>query len=158
MSTFLRIAQESDIPDLVELMSEFYAESQYSLDRFWASRSFTQLLKNPARGGAWVAHDGRDAMGYVVLTTRHSMEYGGLDGFIDDFFVRPRYRRHGLGTSLLGALIEHCRRHDVLAVHVEVGLDNAAAQAVYRRFGLAESGRQLLTARILKEKHAGSDP
>ena len=144
----VRSAANNDIPVLVELMREFYAESKYSLDGDWAVRSFNQLLRSTDRGTAWISFRGSDPAGYVVLTTRHSMESGGLDGFVDDLFVRPAFRRHGVGTSLLTELFRECSKRRVLAVHVEVGSDNAAAQALCRRFGLSNNGRQLFTARV----------
>ncbi|HEX8071599.1 MAG TPA: GNAT family N-acetyltransferase [Pyrinomonadaceae bacterium] len=145
-----RSADEGDISVLVDLMQEFYAEAGYALDRRWASASFAALLKDRARGAVWlVACDGAPA-GYVVLTIRFSMEFGGLDAFIDDLFVRAAYRRRGAGRAALRALFDECARLGVRAVHVEVGHDNAAAQALYASYGLAPGGdgRQMLTVRL----------
>jgi GNAT superfamily N-acetyltransferase len=138
-----------DVPLLVELMEEFYAEAAYPLDRRWASEAFAALLRDEGRGVVWILLHGAQAGGYVVLTVRFSMEVGGLDGFVDDLFVRPRHRRRGLGRAALGALFEECDRRNLLAVHVEVGRGNAAAKALYEAFGLRPRGddRQLLTVR-----------
>ena len=83
-----------------------------------------------------------------MLTIRFSMEYGGLDGFIDDLFVRPAHRRQGLGIAALKALFAECERRSVLAVHVEAGRDNVAAMALYGSYGLRDNGRQMLTVRL----------
>lgn len=148
MSVVVRSAAKNDIPVLVELMREFYAESKYKLDGDWAVRSFNELLQSPDRGAAWIGFRGSDPTGYVVLTTRHSMESGGLDGFVDDLFVRPAFRRHAVGTALLTEVFRECSKRGVLAVHIEVGSDNAAVQALCRRFGLSNNGRQVFTARV----------
>jgi ribosomal protein S18 acetylase RimI-like enzyme len=144
-----RRATPEDIPCLVDMMARFYAESGFLLNRDWASASFAALLGD-VRGAAWIASHHDDPAGYVVLTLRHSMEYGGLDGFIDDLYVRPDRRRRGLGRAMLEALFAECRRRNVLALHVEAGQDNVAAQALYRSFGLGvlDDARQLLTARF----------
>jgi GNAT superfamily N-acetyltransferase len=78
------------------------------------------------------------------------MEYGGLDGWVDDLFVRPAFRRHGLARAALEALIAECERRGVLALHVEVGRENDAARPLYERFGLAprEDDRVTLTRRL----------
>jgi ribosomal protein S18 acetylase RimI-like enzyme len=157
MPAVVRSAEKNDISALVDLMSEFNAESNYSLDRAWATRSFTQLLKDSARGGAWICFSDAVPAGYVVLTTRHSMEFGGLDGFIDDLFVRPKFRRTGVGTSLLERLFDESRRRGVLAVHVAVDPNNAAGQGLYNRFGLSSNGLQLLTVRIEGDNARGFD-
>jgi ribosomal protein S18 acetylase RimI-like enzyme len=147
-SPIVREAQTADIPALVSLMADFYAESNYRLDPDWARASFHRLLAGNDRGSAWIAFCGDAAAGYVVLTTRHSMEFGGPDGFIDDLFVRPAFRRAGIATTLLERLFDDCRQRGMLALHVEVGAENSAAQALYERFGLSSDGRQHLTARL----------
>jgi GNAT superfamily N-acetyltransferase len=139
-------ASSVDIPALVGLMREFYAEAGHALDDDWAASSFSALLGDPARGMAWIVKVDSVPAGHAVLTFRHSMEFGGLDAFVDDLFVRPGHRRRGLGRSLLAELFDECRRRGVLAVHVEAGEGNAAARSLYASFGMRDRGRLLLTA------------
>lgn len=143
-------ASSNDIPVLVDLMEEFYAEANYTLDRDWASASFCSLLKDDSLGAVWIVFNDSEPAGHVVLTIRFSMEYGGLDAFIDDLFVRPSYRRRGVGRAALRALFDECERRNVLAVHVEVAHDNAVAQALYRSYGLKpySEDRQMLGVRL----------
>jgi ribosomal protein S18 acetylase RimI-like enzyme len=145
-----RRATAEDMPLLVEMMREFYAESGFSLDSQWATDSFSALLADDSKGAAWLVFKDSRPAGYVVLTLRHSMEYGGSDAFIDDLYVRPDLRRHGLGREALNALFAECEQRGVHAVHVEAGRDNVAAQKLYRSFGLGvpDAARQLLTVRI----------
>jgi len=147
MTTATRKATLDDIPALVDMMQEFYAEADYSLDRQWAAASFSALLRDDSLGVVWIIADDSEPAGYVVLTVRFSMEYGGLDAFIDDLFIRPEWRRRGLGRAALRALFDECKRRQVLAVHVEVGHDNVAAKALYYSYGLklGADGRQRLT-------------
>jgi len=148
--TTIEQARAADIPALVELMSQFYAESNYPLDREWAAASFTQLLRDETRGAAWIARSGADVIGHVVLVLRHSMEFGGVAGVIDDLFVRPQFRRQGVGAALLSALFDECRKLHVAAVHVEVDPGNIAATTLYRAFGLRghSTERQTLTVQV----------
>ncbi len=121
-------------------MEEFYAESDYALDRRWAERSFGVLLRSPALGAAWLVRQSDVAVCHVVLTVRFSMEYGGTAAFIDDLFVRPAHRRRGAATAALTAVFVECRARSALALQVEVGQDNAAANGLYSRFGLVVGG------------------
>ena len=59
MRTTIERAGLADIPALVELMSQFYAESSYALDREWAEASFKRLLREEARGAIWIARLGK---------------------------------------------------------------------------------------------------
>ena len=140
-------ATPNDIVELVVLMEAFYAESGYTLDRAWARRSFERLIDNPDLGVTWVVRQGHSVVGHVVLTQRFSMEYGGIDAFVDDLYIDPVHRRRGAGHAALSAVVAECRRRGVLALHVEVGQDNSAANALYARWGLLAhtDGRLTLT-------------
>jgi len=150
-------AGAADIPALIDLMSEFYAESNYALDRKWAEASFRRLLADETRGAAWLARQGAEPAGHVVLTLRHSMEFGGLAGVIDDLYVRPACRRQRVGFTLMSTLVEACRSLCVAAIHVEVGPDNVEALALYSSFGLRgySVARQTLTVELGTKAHAG---
>ena len=66
MVTVRRVGTD-DTPLLVALMAEFYAESEFSLDRQWASDSFSALLGDDAKGAVWIAFQDGEPAGYVVL-------------------------------------------------------------------------------------------
>lgn len=133
----VRPATPSDIPILVDLMHDFYAESSFPLDREWAARAFADLMADPSRGTAWIIEQDGMPLGHVVLSVRFAMEFGGLSAYIDDIFVRPEHRRKGAASAGLEALVAECRRRGCRSIHVEVAPDNHAAIALYRRFGLA---------------------
>jgi ribosomal protein S18 acetylase RimI-like enzyme len=129
-------ATSDDVGELVELMREFYAESNHQLDAAWAKKSFLQLLSEPGLGGVWIVRRDGAIAGYVVLTLGYSMEHGALRGYIDDLFVKPAFRRQGIAHALLSELMEQCRRRGCKSTHVEVDGQNAAALGLYGRFGL----------------------
>ena len=138
MNPMLREATLDDIPVLVEMMEEFYAESDYSLDHAEAAAAFQSLIDQPQYGAIWLAFEGPDVAGYVILTVRFAMEFGGLDGSIDDLYIRPSARRKGFASKLLQSLLIECDDRGLKALHVEVGPDNEAAQALYQNFGLVK--------------------
>jgi RimJ/RimL family protein N-acetyltransferase len=155
MRTTVDRAGHADIPALVELMSEFYGEPGYTLDPDWARASFEQLLHDRARGAAWIARRGAEAAGHVVLALRHNMEFGGLSGVIDDLFVRPQFRRQGVGSALLVAVFDACREQRVAAIHVEVDPGGVAACSLYQAFGFRGYGtvRQTLVVQPGSHEH-----
>jgi ribosomal protein S18 acetylase RimI-like enzyme len=132
----IRSATSGDIDALVNLMEAFYAESDMTLDRPWAAMSFAALLSQPHLGSVWLAEVSGVPVGYAVLTVRHSMEFGGLAGTVDDLFVGPDHRRCGVGNELLARVMDACAARGCQAVQVEVGRDNGPALALYRRLGL----------------------
>ena len=152
-TTHVRAAQVGDIPQLVALMTEFYAEADYALLPEPAARAFAQLLGDPRLGRVWIMEVDSLPVGYAVLTVSFSMEYGGLRGFVDDLFVRRPYRGRGLGSAALGELRRISTALGVRALHVEVGAANEAARRVYRQSGFEDSGRLLLTLPLATPVH-----
>jgi GNAT superfamily N-acetyltransferase len=149
----MRLATSKDIPLLVDMMREFYAESGYALDCSHATKAFSVLLVEAPLGCAGVIQAEGQDVGYFVLILCYSMEYGGLIAFVDDLFVRPPFRRIGLGTAALAEMRNLCAERRVRAIHVETSDDNPAAQALYRKGGFEPTNRQLLALRLEKPTH-----
>jgi GNAT superfamily N-acetyltransferase len=145
-----KLAQLHDINFLIEMMDEFYAESDYQLNHQEAESSFSLLLSDACLGCIWIAVVDSQNVGYVVMTKRFSMEYGGLVAEIDDLFVRKEWRGKNAGKLLVTEVFQHCKAQNILAVRVEVGTDNQAAQNLYQQFGLLpyEDNRQALIGKV----------
>jgi len=151
----MRIATLDDVPKLLELMNEFYAEGGYELQFQSAERAFSDLLSDDRLGQIWLIEQAAQVVGYVVLVFRFGMEYGGLMACIDDLFVAPGFRNHSLGTTALRHVIDGCKQIGIRAITVEVGSENGAAQTVYRRLGLTEAqDRRLLALPLAPPTHA----
>ncbi|SOD03741.1 L-amino acid N-acyltransferase YncA [bacterium JGI 053] len=149
----VRLAQPDDIPQLVELMIDFYAEAGYPLPAEAATRTFAALVDDPRLGHVWMMEADGDPAGYVVLTVSFSMEYGGLRGFVDDLFVRPGFRGRGLAAAALAELRRTAEALGVRALLVEVGPDNDTARRVYQRLGLEDTGHVLLSLPLAAPVH-----
>jgi ribosomal protein S18 acetylase RimI-like enzyme len=128
-------------------MAEFYAESGYPFDRAAAADAIREMLDQPGLGRIWLVAQ-PEVVGYVAVTFGFSLEFLGRDAFIDEFFIRPRFRGAGLGTRVLAALEPECRALDVRALHLEVERENPFAQRLYRRQGYRDNDRRLLSKRL----------
>jgi ribosomal protein S18 acetylase RimI-like enzyme len=131
----VREAGRGDVQTLVGLMRDFSAESGYTLNEPPAAAAFETLLARPELGRIWLVEREGEAAGYIVITFVFAMEHGGLTAVVDDFYVRPEARGQGLGKAALAAVRRACGDLGLLAKRVEVGVDNARAQAVYRSAG-----------------------
>lgn len=141
----MRHASIEDIPRLVALMTEFYAEGATPLKAARAAEAFAALLADDQLGHIWLIQAGNDDVGYLVVTFSYSMEFGGRNAFLDDLFIQAPFRGAGLGTAALKEVRAFCLEHAVRALHLETGRENAAAQALYRHAGFKVTDRQLLT-------------
>jgi GNAT superfamily N-acetyltransferase len=151
----VRPAALADVPQLVALMAEFYAEAGYPLPPAPAARAFAGLLADPRLGRVWIIEAGGEAVGHVVLTLSYAMEYGGLRGAVDDLFVRAPHRGRGLAAAALAAVCDACAESGVRALQVEVGAENAVACRLYERSGFTDSGHLLMTLPLAPPLHEG---
>jgi GNAT superfamily N-acetyltransferase len=147
-SLIIQPATLTDTLALIQLMRTAHAEAGFELNHELAAAAFEKLLRDEALGLAWLAFRANRPEGYVALTFKLSLESGGLDAFIEDLFVRPDARRHGLGAALLSTALNACRGREVHAVHVDVGATNDTARNLYEKFGLQNRDRLLLTAEL----------
>jgi GNAT superfamily N-acetyltransferase len=150
----MRKASLADVQPLVTLMTEFYSESSYALNRRRATEAFTSLLADERLGHVWLIQVDSKDVGYVVVTLCHSMTYGGLSAVVDDFFVQRAFRGVGLGRAAMAEVRSFCATRGIRAIHVETGRNNASALAVYRRAGFSETDHVHLTLGLADPTHA----
>jgi len=149
----IRTATIADVPSLVGLMQGFYSEAGFPLPADPAARAFAMLLSAPTLGAVWLAEQGREAVGHVVLTVAFSMEYGGRRGFIDDLYVRPGDRGRGTGAALLAAAQDGALSLGLRALCVETGLADHPARGLYARAGYVDSAHALLVLPLASPVH-----
>lgn len=140
-----RLAQQSDIETLVELMRQFNTIDAYPFDAQITRAALERFIDDPALGRLWLIQAGAGTIGYLALTFGYSFEYHGRDAFIDELYLTPGYRGQGIGMRAMQFAIASCRDLGVHALHLEVERHNAAAQRLYRRVGFEEHERYLLT-------------
>lgn len=138
-------AVAADMEQLVELMHELYHYDRSELDELKAREALAASLGDPTWARIWLIQAGEETAGYVVLTFGFSMEYGGRDAIIDEFFLRAAYRRRGLGSQVVDFLKAFCRSEGIRALHLEVFDHNQAAYEFYRRHGFRERNSRFMS-------------
>jgi ribosomal-protein-alanine N-acetyltransferase len=100
----------------------------------WSLAMFVLELSKPA--GVCLAATGErgEIAGYVICSRFERVWH------LMNVAVDPARRRQGIGTALLTALLE--RLGDDASVTLEVRPSNAAAIALYERFGFVAAGRR----------------
>ena len=67
---------------------------------------------------------------------------------VNDFFVRPAYRRKGVGRALAKRLIEECRSLKVDEIGLEVLFTNKTAASFWKSVGFSPSDRFLFRLKL----------
>lgn len=133
MAIEIRRALPSDLAELLTLVAEYCEADDHPFDAATATAGLDPLLADDHRGVVWFAHDDGRPEGYAAVTWGWSIEIGGLDVVLDEFYVR--HRGLGTGTRLLGVLERDCRERGVKRIFLETELLNERARRLYVRHG-----------------------
>jgi [ribosomal protein S18]-alanine N-acetyltransferase len=106
-----------------------------SFEQPWNETSIAGLLAMPGSFGLLAVAAAQPVGLAIALAT-------GAEAEILTLGVLPRFRRHGIGRSLLAAVTDRLARAGGARLLLEVAADNVAAQALYRDAGFLEVGRR----------------
>ncbi|QFT81075.1 putative acetyltransferase [Roseovarius sp. THAF27] len=147
--TKLTLAALEDLDRLVPLVAAFHAEEGIAQDEATRRAALTPLLEGSPHGCVYLAGPRRAPIGYVIVTFGWSVEFGGLDGFVDEIFIRPGVRGRGIGSEILLALPKTLAKAGMKAIHLEVDRGNEAARRVYEKLRFESRENYMLMTRKL---------
>jgi len=131
----LHLAQPDDIEKLLPLVAAYHAFEGIEQSDDARRTALAPLLNGTPHGVAYLVGPRKAPVGYIVVSFGYSVELGGLDGFIDEFFIREKVRGRGMGTDVLLTLLPALESHGLKALHLEVNRDNDSARRLYTRAG-----------------------
>lgn len=133
MTYRLRPMLETDVERIVPIEAELFAG-----DPPWRAEEFrSELAGVPETRWYTVAEDeSGELAGYAGLRV--------VDGTADiqTIAVAPAHQRRGLGTTLLGALVDEARTRRATEMLLDVRADNQPALALYERHGFERIARR----------------
>ena len=148
-------ATGADAEAIIAILEGIAAERIYTaINRPWSADQQRQYLQSlSAREAIHVAETARGAIiGYQMLElwapTLESMAHVGQIGT----FLRPAWRRQGIGEALFQRTLGFARKHGFLKFVIQVRSSNVSAQGFYRRLGFRECGRLTRQVRIGKQE------
>jgi ribosomal-protein-alanine N-acetyltransferase len=115
------------IADVLPIEEDLFGVEKWSAAMFW-----NELAQ---RHHYLVALDDDQVAGYAGLSVVHRDE-----AWVQNIAVRRDAQRHGVGRSLLEALLAEAARRGVTQVLLEVAVDNTAAQRLYATYDFEPVG------------------
>lgn len=135
MSAALHLGVAEDLAALLPMVEAYHAEDGITSDAEGRAAAIAPLLDGSPHGCVYVIGPRRAPVGYMVVTFGWSVEFGGLDGFIDELFVRPGVRGRGVASEALHALLPLLDEAGVRALHLEASVDRPRLERLYARAG-----------------------
>ena len=101
----------------------------------WSKQAFYDEAENEL-AIYFVARDGEKLVGYAGFWNVSG------EGGITNVAVLPEYRRRGIASSLIGAMIREGKALSLDLLTLEVRRSNTAAQELYKKFGFEVIGER----------------
>lgn len=136
----LRAADTDDTDVLVDLWVELArdqrAHGSHLVPEDNRSAIREAITRRLVSGNVVIAGDDGAAAGFVMYSVeRGRYEQDVTRGIIENVYVRPGYRRRGIGSDLIDAAERDLAEQGVEAVTLEVMAHNEAARRFYERHG-----------------------
>jgi len=104
--------------------SDVAAAKQFLLDRFSHNESVL-----------FIAHEGSVAVGIAQLYPSFSSVSLGRIYILNDLFVNESGRRKGVGSKLMGAVVDNAKKAGAIRLGLSTAFTNTSAQALYEAEG-----------------------
>lgn len=117
--------------EAAEILAALHASA---FERPWSASEISKMLGNPTTFALLASEDAPQgfAIAWVVADEAELLTVA----------VAPQVRRRGVGAELLTGALKTIRAHGAHSLHLEVAEDNAAARALYRKFGFENAARR----------------
>lgn len=138
----------ADLDAVLPLLAAQLAEHGMPQETEVLRAAVAGLLEDPARGAMFVARDVERTVGVASLSFTWTLEHGGRVVWLEELYVMPSARAHGVGTALLGAALAWAREAGCRAVDLEVDIDHARVESLYRRHAFEPLPRRRFSLRF----------
>ena len=101
------------------------------------SSTFNELMRSDNYLVGYVIEHENNIAGYALLAKTFSQEAGGMVWWIDELYIVPEYRCHGLGHEFF-SYIKMNLSDSVKRIRLEVEDDNMKAVSLYKSIGFED--------------------
>lgn len=133
----MALAGPKDLPQMLPLVAAYHEFEGVNSTAESRAASVRTLVENPGLGEIWLIKAYSRLVGYIAFCFSYSIEFGGRDAFIDEFFIVPETRGKGIGSHALKQATAIMKAKGIVAIHLEVDSHNRPAIAAYERLGFA---------------------
>ena len=148
-----------DLDEALPVVREFYRHFQYPWDEPRKRGVLTRMMDQPEFGQLHLVRRQGSPVGYALLAFYLSLEFNGRVAILDEFYLLPDCRGHGLGRWILDTLTARLAAEEVSVTRLEVDEHQPEAAGFYARCGFHREGRQLWSrATALPLASVGTQP
>jgi len=147
--TALNLARPDDLDRITRLVGDFHTEQGITQDDATRRAAILPLLEGSPHGAVYLIGPARAPIGYVTVGFGWSIELGGMDGFLDEIYIRPGVRGRGIGSEIMLSLPKALAGAGLKALHLEVDREDASVRKLYEKLHFKPRERYILMTREL---------
>lgn len=146
----LSIARKKDLELVMGLIKNYHDYEGIEGSHSSLQAAVYPLLKKANELGCILLIQLNDqTIGYLALCFGYSIEFGGRDAFIDEFFIIEKYRGKKYGTSILEQCANLAKKIGINALHAEAKEGKNATVSLYEKCGFNSRSKYRLMSREL---------
>jgi ribosomal protein S18 acetylase RimI-like enzyme len=150
MSAALHLAKPEHLGKLLPLVAACHEETGLDSSAEQREAAIAPLLEGMPYGAVYIIGPTRAPIGYIVVTFSWSVAFGGMDGMVDEIYIRPAVRGRGIATEVLTELPKTLAEAGITALHLTVDQANEQAQRLYARARFQpREGEMLMSKRLI---------
>ena len=124
------------VPMNADHLDELERLERICFSRPWSKRMLGEELENQCAAFLVAEDESGTVLGYAGLLVMMD------EGYITNVAVFPEYRRLGVAAKIIEVYMNFAQANQLAFLTLEVRPSNAAAIALYQRFGFEEVGRR----------------
>lgn len=120
----------------MQMTGEFYNSDAviHPIPEEYRENTFDELIRSDVYAECYIFEENGSAAGYALTAKTYSQEAGGLVIWLEELYVRPEYRSHGIGKQFF----EYLTNLHAARFRLEVEPDNLRAVKLYDKLGFED--------------------
>jgi len=135
MSAALTLAKLEHFNHILPLVNAHHDEAKLTINSKECHAAVRSLLQGIPQGAAYLIGPPKAPIGYIIITFSWSIKLGGMDGWIDEIYVRPNVRRRGIAGEVLTSLPKALLGAGLKGLHAKVSKENSEIVKIYESKG-----------------------
>ena len=140
-----REANANDRNALEEMILAYYRFDHQTIDKTKIKSALDVALKKNPHIMIWIIEVNEEIAGYLAVAIGFTIEAGGKDGFLDELFLKEKYRNQGIGRKAVQFAIGICPTLGIRRLSLEVESHNLRAKRLYQDIGFFTHDRILMS-------------
>lgn len=152
MSASIHLAGPDDARVILPMLAACHDEAGFETDAEHRAAALAPLLEGSPLGCVYLVGPRNAPIGYIAFSFGWSLEFGGMDGFVDEFYIRRGVRGRGVGAEVLATLVPQLEGAGLKALHIEAPDEHPRLQRLYARAGFTACEGSHLMTRVARNR------